>query len=159
MVEYDVMILLHPPSPKHMRQLEESDQPLCRWQYERFANHVHAQMSAADREHMRQEREIAANFQDDLRREYPQRSFVITHLPCYAVSFYQAAEDAPVEDEPLDSAKEKVWCQTCERSRPYRLLPVPDAEFPQAEWGRCETCGSDVIVRSGEIRTLIKASL
>lgn len=134
MVEYRGMILMHLPSPKHRQELEEENEAFCRWKYERFANHVHAQMNAIDREHTRQELEIAADFEADLRREYPEHSFVIVHAPCYAVSFYQLAEDAPTEDEVISvPAKEKVWCQNCELSQSYQLLPGTDAEFPQAE--------------------------
>lgn len=159
--EYDDMILtvLLDSVQKRVEEIKASGKPYSRWSYERGANHVHANMSALDREHVRQELEIAADFEAALRRTYPDRSFVIAHIPCYAVTFYQATEDAPTEDVLSDTPlEEKAWCQRCECKRPYRLLPVPDAEFPKAEWGKCETCGDDIIVRAGEILTLIEAS-
>lgn len=131
-----------------------------RWRYERGANHLHADMGAVDREHVRQELEIAERFAAALRRSYPNRAFVITHIPCYAVSFYQAEEDAPTEGIlPLNEEKQNgaVWCQTCERNQSYTLLPSPDALFPMAEWGRCEVCHDDVITYYGEILTLLSA--
>ena len=145
---------------KHVQEMKESGKSFSRWKYERSANHTHAEMSAADREHVRQELEIADDFALALRETYPDRRFVITHIPCYAVSFYQAVEEAPTDGVlPVKNHKIKsdtAWCQTCQRSRPYHLLPVPDPEFPQVEWGVCAVCKNDLIISADcEILTLI----
>jgi len=146
---------------QHVAKIKASGKSYVRWQYERGANYVHAQMSALDREHVRQELEIVADFKSALRQTYPDRSFVICHIPCYAVSFYQTAEGAPTEGilpvRGEERGKDQVWCQTCECKQPYHPLPSPDAEFPQAEWGVCEVCGNDVITFLSEVLTLLPA--
>jgi hypothetical protein len=156
--EYDGIILRESvaAAETNTRRLQEKGQWRSRWRYERGANHLHARMSAIDREHMRQELEIAADFAAELRQAYPDRAFVISHIPCYAVTFYQAVEDAPTEgvlpvrNKPTDG---RVWCQTCEQRQLYAPLPSPDPEFPQVEWGRCAVCGNDVII-SGDTELL-----
>lgn len=156
--EFDGMILLTViwrngtgPEPRGEQQ--------SRWGYERFANHRHARMSAPDREHVQQELQMAAELEAALRATYPDRSFVISHIPCYAISFYQAIGDAPTGDEPWpDTREEKEFCNNCGRRQTYQLLPTPDPIFPQAEWGVCDVCSCDMIIRSAEIRKWVPAS-
>jgi hypothetical protein len=113
-------------------------------------------MSAPDREHVRQEVEIAARFEHALREAYPNRDFVICHIPCYAVSFYQLADDAPTENELLTPPEETVWCPQCEARRPYRPLPGPDPEFPDIDWGACAVCAADFVLGDRELRRVIR---
>ena len=162
LIEYDGMILRQTAASaeKNISRLRERSEWRPSWRYEREANHCHALMSAIDREHVRQELEIAAEFAADLREAYPNHAFVIAHIPCYAVTFYQATEDAPTEGvlsvENL-TKDGKVWCQTCQGHQLYAPLPSPDPEFPQVQWGRCEACGNDVITEDAEVLTFLPA--
>jgi len=160
--EFNGMVLLESPDSARegLRRWQERGLPFTRWRYERGVNHTHADMIAADREHVRQEVEIAAEFEAALRQAYPERDFVISHIPCYAVSFYQLMDDAPTEYvPPKEPVKEAAWCQNCQRSREYRLLPEPDAEFPWLRWGACLVCGNDIVLNHGEeFRRVIKAN-
>jgi hypothetical protein len=143
---------------KRVDEIRASGKPFVPWAYERFANHMHADMSAPDREHVAQELEMVAEFESVLRATYPEQSFVISHTPCYAVTYYQAIEGALTETMPLGKReKTTVFCNTCSSSQSYRLLPTPDPIFPDAEWGVCEGCGNDVIIHGDqrEIRRLI----
>ena len=162
--EYEGMILLESPATtaKNIQRVKENGKWISHWQYERGANHTHTDMSAADREHILQELEIADEFASALRETYPDRKFVVTHIPCYAVSFYQAEDDAPTHGifpiKNSKSAGDTVWCQTCQCQRSYRVLPAPDADFPQVEWGLCEVCQNDVIISADcKILTFIES--
>ncbi len=130
-----------------------------RWRYERGHNHRHARMSASDRDHVRQEAEMAEELATELGDAYPARNFVVCHIPCYAVSFYQAVDDAPTQSKPLSNhdKAETQGCVTCQRQRPYRLLPHPDPDFPQIRWGACLVCGGDIALTEDEIRLLVIA--
>lgn len=124
------------------------------WQYERGANHMHGDMSLPARELVRQEVGLAAHLEAALREAYPERRFVLSHIPGSSITFYQWAEGAAGEralhTEPRNG---KVWCQTCQHSQPYHPHNGPDAEFPLAEWGTCTECGIDVLVRVWEVTT------
>jgi hypothetical protein len=150
LADYDGMVLLACEA-EAARARQDAVGSRAPWQYERGANHVHADMSESARVRVRQEVELAAAFEAALRRAYPERAFVISHIPGYAVSFYQQVEGAPVEDIPPDEPlKETAWCQRCQRPQPYRRSEQPDPEFPKVEWGQCTVCGDDVILRRGE---------
>lgn len=158
--EFNGMVLLESAAAAQegTQRWQEQGTPFSRWRYERGANHTHADMIAVDREHVRQEVEMAAEFEVALRQSYPDRDFVISHIPCYAVSFYQLVEDAPTEYVPAkEPVGETAWCQNCERGRAYRLLPEPDAEFPWLRWGACVVCGNDIVLNAGEFCRVVKA--
>lgn len=159
--EFDGMVLLQSLSSAQeaAKRRQEKGADLSRWQYERGANHIHARMSVVDREHVRQEMRIASDFEAALRHAYPERDFVICHIPCYAVSFYQLIDDAPTEYVPPPSpVGETAWCQNCQCGREYRLLPEPDEEFPWLKWAACVVCSNDIVLNDGEFRTVIKGS-
>ena len=161
LIEYDGMVLLESAedAEKNVRWLKETGKWVSRWKYERGSNHTHPHMTLVDRERVRDETKISAEFTSVMRRNYPERNFVISHIPGYAVSFFQAIEGAPTEDiAPKRTPKETAWCQHCQRPRPYHLLPIPDPEFPKVEWGACEVCGNDLILYAGEILTLLKSN-
>jgi hypothetical protein len=156
--EYDGMVLLETPeaTKEHLRHLTASGKERTPWQYERGANHVHPDMCQPDRIRVREECSIAAGFETSLLNAYPERRFVISHIPGYAVSFYQWVPDAPAEDiPPAEEAKGTVWCQSCQRSRAYEPGQEADAEFPKAQWGRCLECGEDLIIQAGEVLRVI----
>lgn len=155
------MILLESrqAAEEQIRRLQDRGEPICRWKYERAVNHVHARMSAVDREHLRQELEIAREFETELRQSYPDRDFVICHIPCYAVSFCQLVDDAPTKNEVLREVRgDTVWCQHCQTKRPFRLLPEPDPEFPWLKWGACTVCHHDIILGDYELRRVVRAT-
>lgn len=159
--EIDGMILLETrqAAEEQIRRLQEQGAPICRWKYERGANHVHADMSAVDRERFRQELETAREFETGLGPAYPTRDFVISHIPGYAVSFYQLADDAPTENEVLREVRgDTAWCQHCQTKRPYRLLPEADPEFPLLKWGACTVCHHDIILGDYELRRVVRAT-
>ena len=153
-IEQDGMVLLKRGDVASYRErLQKTGLYESRWRYERSENHVHGKMSAIDRNHIQQELEIAADFTTALRQAYPERHFVITHIPVYAVSFYSVRDDAPATAGvyPLPNQRDwegQAWRQTCQGRRPYLGLPSPDPEFPFVEWGRCTECGNDVIINS-----------
>lgn len=155
--EIDGMILTDAPisARENLARARERRGVLIPWRYERGANHRHAQMSLPAREHVRQEVAMVASLETALREAYPQRQFVVSHIPAYAVTFWQPASEYPACDF-CDAPKEgKVWCQPCQRRQPYRPHEGPDAEFPRAEWGTCLACGNDVLVRTWEVMRLI----
>ena len=148
-----------------IKRLKEQGRWRSSWEYEREVNHTHARMSSPDREHVRQELEIAAELAADLRDSYPDRRFVIAHIPCYAVSFYQPTDGAPtsgIQTAPQTATawgplkQGEAWCQTCQCNCKYRILPTPDPEFPQVAWGRCEVCENDVMISDCEIFSLVE---
>jgi hypothetical protein len=156
--EYEGMILLESvhAARQGMQRWQERGIPFSRWAYERGANHVHAEMSALDREHVRQEIEIAAEFEAALRQAYPDRDFVLSHIPCYAVTFYQLLDDAPTETEVLkEVSSDPVWCQNCQKRRTWSALPNPDPEFPWLKWGACTVCGNDIVLGEIDVRRVI----
>jgi len=161
--EYDGMILSQSAKTAEINVQKQKEEGFwsSRWAYERVANSVRCASSETDREYMRKETAIIERFATDLRQAYPNRSFVMMHIPCLVVSFYQAMEDASrqgvlPEKDLLPAGL--AWCQTCRSNRLYTFLPGPDAEFPQVEWGRCTVCGNDVIIHQWEILTLLPAS-
>ena len=166
--EYDGMILLargitgggQQSVADQVREWKERGCWRSTWEFERAENHVHARVSLPDRELVRAEREIAAEFGKALREAYPERRFVISHIPGFGVSFHQLAEGAPAAG--VEAWKKSgVWartpevCGVCGRARAFRVLPTPDAEFPFVEWGVCDGCGSDVMLAQCEVRTLV----
>lgn len=152
--EYDGMVVFEPLTEvaESIRHLRETGKFHSRWQYERGSNHVHADVSQPHRIRVREECDYAARLEAALRWAYPDLTFAMSHIPAYGVSFYQRSSDAPTEDIlPTEPAGETVWCQTCQRGRPYERSSDAGTEFPRIEWGRCAICGDDVIVRAGEL--------
>lgn len=158
--ELEGMILLEPAeaAAEALQRLREQGQPLCRWRYERGANHVHADMSAGDRKRVREELAFAAELEAALRAAYPDRDFVISHLPGYAVSFYQWAEEADAEDEKSEDARDTAWCQHCQRYRPFHPRPERDPELPGFRWGACVNCNRDLLLDRRERRKRVRRS-
>ena len=141
-----------------LRRWQSKSVPFSRWQFERFANHVHGTMSNIDREHVREEMTILAGYEEALRQRFPQHTFVISHIPCYAVTFYQLVDDAPTSVEPSGKSLEKaVWCQACQCNREYSALPEPDTEFPWLEWGSCMVCHNDLLLNVKELCRIVKS--
>jgi len=169
--EYDGMILLARTAAggrewsvaDKVRELKDRGRWRSKWQFERAENHLHARMSLPDREHVRAELQIATEFRAALRETFPDRRFVISHILCYAVSFYQATEGAPqagVEQMPKSGQwrgvpEGMVFCSVCEKAQPFRGLASPDAEFPFVEWGVCDECARDCMLTECEVRTSV----
>ena len=161
-IEHDGMVLLRRGDvAESSERFRESGLLHSRWRFERGENHVHASMSVVDREHVRQELAIAVDFTATLQTTFPERRFIITHIPKYAVSFHSILDDAPVEagvfplPRPLDR-EGRAWCQHCQGARPYVAQPFPDPEFGFVDWGRCVECRNDLILNPNvEIRTPI----
>ncbi len=140
-------------------RLQSNFVPFPRWRYERFANHVHGTMSNPDREHIREEMTILAGFEEALQQRFPRHTFVISHIPCYAVTFYQLIDDAPTNVVSSGKSLEKaVWCQACQCDREYSPLPEPDTEFPWLKWGSCVICHNDLLLNVEETCRIVKAT-
>jgi hypothetical protein len=156
--EIDGMILGHIPlnARANLELYRAQGRFRSNWEYERGANHVHSDMSLPAREHVRREKAMVASLSEALRQAYLQKAFVIVHWFAYAVSFYQAVEGAPREGIRFDKeAAARGLCVTCQAARNWLVSQQPDSEFREAEWGTCESCGEDVLVRAPEVLTLI----
>jgi len=131
------------------------------WQFERGANHGHADASRTElsaRERVRAEAGLGRQYEEALRAVYPQTRFILSHLQGDSVTFYQAHAAVPSEGSISKGVLwEKVWCERCHHQQPYRLRDAPDAEFPQALWGDCLVCGGEVLVSGGEVLRIIAA--
>jgi hypothetical protein len=123
-----------------------------RWSIARGLNHCHVDVDPAiARQGARDEREYARQLGEALRRTFPDRAFVISHLASYAVSFWEWEPDGPQESIPPNGPLyPKVWCTHCHRQQTYTPRTEPDDEFPLAEWGDCTVCGGEVLIRAGE---------
>ena len=126
------------------------------WRYERGNNHHHPDLSRPARERVRQENQMLLELEAALGEAYPAVRFVLSHIPGHSISFWQYCDQCAHLGVSLDGPKYgKVWCQECERNQPYRTIPTLDPDFPQAEWGTCAVCGTDVLVRVWEVLRVI----
>jgi len=159
--KYAGMILCEDPETTKaaLIELERRGEKLSRWRYERGANHEHTLMGVPDRLHVEQELELAASLKTNLRAAYPDHRFVISHIPCYAVSFYQPEDDAPTSGtlpaRNEQKGREEALCMTCHQRTKMQRLPLSESDPPMTEWSRCAVCGEDTLLYREEILTQI----
>jgi hypothetical protein len=164
-IEMDGMILLrhldNNGNPVGAGQAMKREPDFPRWRYERRANHMDTRSSALDRRHVSDELELAADLKDNLRAAYPDRSFVVTHIPCYGVSFYQLAPEAPIigtRPTGEQRGRDVVLCIPCQVHRKMRHAPPSDLDLPMTDWYQCEICGAEFLTYCEEILTPIGPS-
>ncbi len=160
--EIEGMVLTEEPvsARRNLTQLSERPGFQAGWRYERGANHTHGDMGASARRNVESEVAILQSLEPALREAYQDRRFVVSHMPCGGVTFWQAVpgwEDAlhggvRLTSEPRNG---RVWCQPCQCTQTYIEVPQRHDELPGTEWGVCSECGTDVLVRARELTHVI----
>lgn len=138
----------------NVNRIRERHPEVRPWHIEIALNHQHP-TNEYSRHALRVAREMGADLAAALHGAYPERRFVVEYWE-EMVSFHQRADDASENDEPpTDPLPPKTFCEVCRGSHAYTLCPEADPEFPQADWGRCENCGEEVLVRTWKIRAIV----
>lgn len=132
------------------------------WQLELALNHTHiGAMPESAREGLRQAATYVNRLAAALRTAYPEREFIMTHWMGSEQSFCQRVEGALEEDMlPDGPPPEKAGCDKCRKAQPWWLPHTrPDPEFPMVEWGECDACGSEVLVRGPQVMIRVGAGV
>jgi len=126
-----------------------------RWEVERGLNHMHP-VHGFGRAGQREVRMIGRDLTLALQEQYPDCGFVLEYRDDL-ISFYQRGEGAEERDMPPDSTEllPEAFCEQCQCHRPYTLRASPDPEFPHADWSDCAVCGTELLLRTWEIREVI----
>jgi len=130
--------------------------PFKPWHYESFANHDHCATRGSDRDKVRYETGCLNRLSAALKLAYPDRRFVVSHIPAYSITFWQDPGEYPDISAPtMEPRDDKVFCFKCQLRQPFEADECSDLEFPQMEWGRCAVCGDELLVRCWEILRLV----
>jgi len=123
------------------------------WELEFSLNHSHPSGAELPKQASEMELKAVDRLRQSLQEAYPDRAFTISHVLCHQISFWQTTPQSPKDEyhwvEP-ENASGEVWCQKCSRMRRFRSGSYFDPRFEKAEWGTCEECGEDLLVRSCE---------
>lgn len=143
---------------ENITQMRQSKPDFPDWKLERAINHFHPAVADPPKEAIEKEVDEIHRLASALRKVYPDKSFTFSHIPNNAVSFWQTTPESPREDclemEP-ENTSGKTLCWKCGRYRQFKPSDYVFPLFPEAEWGICDECGSEVLVRACEKLTFV----
>ncbi len=123
------------------------------WEIERALNHFHPAPIDPPKKAIEKESLSADSLEAALRGSFPDRAFTIVHSPTHSVSFWQTATDSPKDSCRAVESKEQdgqIYCDCCRHVSCFSRTDFVHPDFPHAEWGKCDSCGGEVLVRGCE---------